>query len=221
MNKRRKTILGPVYSVAPAEGGNGGAGGAGAGGQLPPGVAPNSAAATAFPAADAAPGADDANRAGGQDALKADLAKERTRRHEMEAQLKALTEGQTKQLDAFKAALGLKPEETTTEQLQATLQKQQAEHQAAMTQLTVHQLATAAGADPVALLDSRSFLESISKLQPTDAAGIAAAITAATEKNSQLLAVKPGAGTRDAAQGGGAGGTKPSMSDLIRAAAGK
>ncbi len=221
MNKRRKTILGPVYSVAPAEGGN--TGGAVAGGQLPPGVAANSAAATAFPAAGTGGDAktDDANRAGGQDALKADLAKEREKRHALETKLTEIQTAQTTQLEAFKTALGLKAEQVTPEQLQATLAEQQQAHQAAMTQVTVHQLAAAAGANPAALLDSLSFRESIKTLAPTDTASISAAITAALAGNTTLAAVKPGAGTRDAAQGGGSGAEKPSMSDLLRAAAGK
>jgi len=216
-------------SQTATEGGNTGAQGNNGGApQLPPGVAQNSAAATAFQGqqgGDNGQAGDQSANNGGKPAgyvPVAEVAQERQRRHELETKVTQLQEAQTKQLEAFKTALGLKPEQTADEAAKA-LQRQQEEHRTALVQLSVHQLATTAGADPARLLDSRSFLESIKNLQPTDHAGIAAAITKALESNTTLSATarNAGAGSRDAAQGGNAGGNKPSMSDLLRSAAGR
>jgi hypothetical protein len=224
MYGRRK----PILAALMVDGGAATDGGSGTPPALPAGVAPGSAAASvAAPPAGGnganGAGGNDAGRAGGPDALKADLAAERTKRHELEQKVAQLSTAAEAQADAIKKAFGLAPEQQTPEQLQAALTAQQAEHRSQLTQLTVHQLAAAAGADPSALLDSNKFLSSIKDLQPTDTAGITAAIAAAVASNKSLgvAAIQPvGAGARDAAQGGNNGGNTPSISDLFRAAKG-
>jgi hypothetical protein len=195
---------------------------------IPPGVAPNSAAAAAIQhgqeQAQAQQNAtNDAGRAGGPEALKADLAKERQQRHTLEEQLKA-TNTALEQLKAgLGQALGVTPTQMTPEQMQAQAQQLAAQNAQAMTQLAVHQLANAAGGDPLKLLDSASFLASIKDIQPTDTAGITAAIKSAVEKNKGLAPTtrSTGAGSSDAGTTAGAGGQQPTISELLRAAAGK
>ena len=198
---------------------------------LPNGVQPGSAAANALDAQAAAAktAADAAKQTGDQKPAGyvpvGELAQERQKRHELEQKVAGLEKAQSDQLSAFKQALGLSDAQQTPEQIQSamqqTLNQQASEHKAALTQLAVHQLAAANGADPAALLDSNKFLTSIKDLAPTDTAGITKAITDAVAANKQLAATKsvsPGAG--DAGQGAGGGGSKPTTSDLIRAAAG-
>lgn len=217
-------------SQAPAEGqgqqtGNGPQQGQqnGAPPQFPAGVQPGSAAAQAHLAAQGQQtgngAADDAGRAGGPDALRADLAKERQQRHALEQQLKTTNEALEQLKAGLGQALGVQPA-ATPEQLQQQAQQVQAQQQTAMTQLAVYQLSPGAGADPVKLMDSASFLNSIKDLQPTDHAGITAAIKAAVERNKSLAPSHVGAGANDAGAGGSGGSQKPSMTDLIRAGAG-
>lgn len=227
---RRKRIMSALH-FAPVDGGN--AGGAGAGtetGQqqagLPAGVAPDSAAGQALADQQAAAAtaakktADDANRAGGPDALKTDLAKEREKRHALEQTVAGLQADGKKQREAMAAALGLTPEQQTPEQVAAALQKNQNTAQEALTQLAVYQLAGPSGADAAKLLDSRSFLTSIADLASTDIAGLTAAIKAAVE-NNKTFAVAPAraAGSSDASRGSGGGETTVSINDALRAAA--
>lgn len=208
-------------SQTPAEGGGQGQQ-SGTPPQLPAGVQPGSAAASAVtpPAQGQQAGTDDANRAGGQAALQADLAKERQQRHAAEAAVTELTKKFETLQTGLGQALGLQGQQVTPEQLQQQAQQSLAQQQQAMTQLAVHQIAATAGADPLKLLDSASFLESLKTLQPTDHAGISAAIKAALERNKGLAARSASAGSADAGTTQGAGGQKASMSDLFRAAAG-
>lgn len=216
-------VLSACYTTGPAEGSQGAAGGGGGGGgqQLPAGVQPGSAAANALDQNTGGQQTSDQKPAGYVPV--GELATERQKRHELEQKVTAMETAQNNQLEAFKAALGLKPEQSA-DQVAATLQKQQDDHRAALVQLSVHQLATTAGADPAKLLDSNSFLSSIKDLQPTDHVGIKNAITKAVENNSTLSATpvtRPGAGARDAANNGNKDNASPGMSDLFRAAAGK
>jgi hypothetical protein len=221
------TKLGPVYSQAPAEGA---AQGGGQGQQqLPPGVAPDSTVGQAFAAQQQGQqtggqqgqqqGNDDSGRAGGPDALKADLAKERQRRHELEQQVAQIQQGQTQQLDALKKAFGL-GESQTPEQLQAAATAAQNELRSAQAQVSVARLAGKANANLVALLDSRTFLDSLSKIDATNDDAVLTAIKSAVQANPALAAQRVGAGANDAGAGGGGGSHTPSISDLIRAAAG-
>ena len=56
----------------------------------------------------------------------------------------------------------------------------------AQVELAVFRAADAAGGDPIALLDSRTFLESAAAIDPTDAPALAAAITEAVTGNPRL-----------------------------------
>jgi hypothetical protein len=226
----RRKILQPCYSQAAPEGG---AQGGGQGQQLPPGVQPGSAAAQAL-AAQAAGGGngsgagggnsgnatDDANRAGGPEALKADLAKERQQRHELQAQIEQLKTGQNQQLEALKSALGL-GENQTPEQIKAAATAAQNELKSAQAQVSVARLAGKGGANLIALLDSRTFLDSLSKIDAANDDAVLTAIKSAVQSNPALAAQRVGAGANDAGAGSGTGAPKASMNDLIRTAAGK
>lgn len=188
---------------------------------LPAGVQPGSAAASAVePPTQQGQQSDDQGK-GGKEAVLADLAKERQQRHALEQQLQA----QAKAFDDFKAslgnALGVNPQQVTPEQLAAQNAQAQATQQEAMTQLAVFQLAPTAGADPTKLLDSRSFLNSIKDIPPTDTAALQKAIKTAVDNNKTLGLVRPGAGSTDAGTTAGTNGQKPSISELLRAASGR
>ena len=223
MHKRRM-ILEPVYAQAPAEGAAQGGGQgqqAGAPAQLPAGVQPGSAAASVVQGQQDPQQGQDTGPAGGKEAVLADLAKERQQRHAAEQQVAELTKKFDQLQSGLAQAFGVQGTQATPEQLQAQAQQVQTQQNQAMTQLAVHQLAATAGADPVKLLDSASFLSSINSLQPTDHAGITAAIKAAVERNKSLAAVRSGAGSSDAGTTRGAGQQQASISDLLRAAAGR
>lgn len=209
--------LGPVYSQAPAEGSA-----QGGGQQLPAGVQPGSAAAQAIAAQgqqQTPPPADDAGRAGGPEALKADLATERQKRHALEAQVTQIQQQNTQQLEALKTALGL-GENQTPEQIKAAATAAQNELKSAQAQVSVARLAGKGGANLTALLDSRTFLNSLSQIDSANDDAVLTAIKAAVQSNPALAAQRVGAGANDAGAGGGGGNVKPSMSEIIRAAAG-
>lgn len=218
---RRKRILSPLHFSQPAN--EPPAGGAPAGnGPLPGGVAQHSAAAQAAAAQQAPPaeGQQTTDKPAGYVPV-AEVAQERAKRHELEAKLAAAQAAQTTQLEQLKAALGL-GDASSPEQLKAAAEAAKGQATAATAQLQVFKLAKDAGGDPHALLDSASFLQSLSKVDTNDPAAVTAAIKAAVEsnKNLALQKVAPG-GSRDASQGAGSGTAQPTMSDLIRAAAGK
>ncbi len=88
-----------------------------------------------------------------------------------------------------------------------------AEAREAQVALAVYRAAGTA-ADPAALLDSKTFLASVKDIDPTDAAAITAAITAAVESNPRLGAASEGNGPRaprpDLSQASGANGASAS-----------
>jgi hypothetical protein len=89
-----------------------------------------------------------------------------------------------------------------TEQLTTT----QTEAAQARLELAVYKAATAAKADPAALLDSRAFLTKAAGIDPTDTAALAAAISEATTSNPRFKV------SQAATVGGadlGAGGSAP------------
>lgn len=218
---KRRRILYPVHFSQAANEPPAGGAPAGGTGPLPGGVAQHSAAAQAAAAGAQPPVTDDANRAGGPDALKADLARERAARHTAEAAATAAKTAADEQLEAFKKALGLS-EGQTPEQLKAAAEAAKGTATAAQAQLQVFKLAKAAGGDADALLDSASFLTSLSTIDANDPAAVTAAIKAAVDSNKSLALQKVApAGSRDAGQGAGNGTTAPTMTDLIRIAAGK
>lgn len=215
-HNRRKILDAVYFSQVANEAPAGGA-------PLPGGVAQHSAAAQAAAAAQA-PATGDQQQTGDKPpghVPVAELAQERQKRHELEAQLAATKKQSEDQLNAFKQALGLS-EGQTPEQLKAAAEAAKGQATAATAQLQVFKLAKDAGGDAHALLDSASFLQSLSSVDTNDPAAVTAAIKAAVEKNKSLALQKvaPG-GSRDAGQGAGGGTAQPTMSELIRAAAGK
>jgi len=113
------------------------------------------------------------------------------------AKTAAATEAKTELAQSLGKILGLVKEDATPEQLAQQLTAQQQATAAAQRELAIHRAAAAAGADPARLLDSRSFLDTVTGLDPTDSAGIGAAIQAALTSNPQYRAAQ-------AAQAGGA-----------------
>lgn len=83
----------------------------------------------------------------------------------------------------------------------AVTQAQTAARQAAV-QSAVYTTAAAAGADPVALLDSQSAMTALAAVDPVDHAAVTAAITAAVQANPRLAA-QPTGPARGGAEFGG------------------
>lgn len=104
------------------------------------------------------------------------------------------------------------------------LAKQVAQSQAqaaeAARELAVYKAASAHGADPAKLLDSRSFLASIAEVDHTDSKALGAAIKTAVQGNSSFaLARAAGASTADTASGPGGGSTPKAEVSLADALA--
>lgn len=87
------------------------------------------------------------------------------------------------QLRKIAEALGLAPETQDPAKITAQLQAAQAEKAELARQNAVLLAAHAAGADAAALLDSRSFLDAINKVDPADTAAVKAAVEAAVAAN--------------------------------------
>lgn len=86
-------------------------------------------------------------------------------------------------------ALGVIPDEAEKVDpaaLTATIAQREAELAAAQRALAVHTVASTLGANAVALLDSRSFEQSISQIDPTDHKALAAEIQKAIEKDARF-----------------------------------
>lgn len=94
--------------------------------------------------------------------------------------------------DKMAALLGLKPE-LDPETLAASLKQSQSEAQARARELAVYKAAVASGANVDRLMDSRSVMDSVADIDPTDIAAITAAITAATTANPYLKATQAAA----------------------------
>lgn len=139
-----------------------------------------------------------------QDGLKADLAKEREKRHAAET---ATTDTQAK-LDAVLAALGL-GEQNDDPAKAAEQYKAQAE--TAEAKLAVF-TACPPGVDAAALLDSQAFLASL-KDAPGD---LAEHITQYAEANPRFKLAPSNGGARDAADRGRPPAPQKSMDDWIR-----
>jgi hypothetical protein len=224
MYGRRKAILRALNFTADATAAGGG--GAPAGGSAAAGVPADSAAGQALDAqaAAGATGGTDSGASGDKPpgyVPVGELAQERQKRHAAETAAQTAQAAATAQIETLKKALGLS-EGQTPEQLAAAAQAAQSTASEAVAQLAVFKLAPDAGGNAAALLDSASFLATLKTIDATNEDAVKAAIAAAVEKNKTLAAQKvaPG-GSRDAAQGSGAGTSKPSMNELIRAGAGK
>lgn len=142
---------------------------------------------------------------GSKDAVLADLARERDKRQNLEAQFNGFK-------DAFAKALGLdKDEQLTPEQLTAQVTEQTSRAEKAERLLAVTR-AMPATVDSDALLDSSAFQKAIADV-PADK--VAETVTSFVEQHPRFLRTNPGAGASDA------GATNPpapakSMDDWIR-----
>ncbi|MCY0942594.1 hypothetical protein [Streptomyces antarcticus] len=83
-------------------------------------------------------------------------------------------------------------QEATPEELTQQLTTAQAQARQTAVELAVYRSATAAGADPDALLDSRQFADSLADVDPADTAAVTAAIKAAITANPRLGAKPTG-----------------------------
>jgi hypothetical protein len=96
--------------------------------------------------------------------------------------------------DKLAVALGLKPDAAADPAaLTASLTEAQSKAQSAARELAIFKAAAATGADPSRLLDSNSFMSSVTGLDPADGAAVTAAITAAVAANPLLKAVQAAA----------------------------
>lgn len=100
-----------------------------------------------------------------------------------------------KQLMSVLDPEGAATKQATPEQLMEQLTAEQARARQTAVELAVYRAAATAGADPDALLDSRSFAQAVADLDPSDSAGITAAITAAVQANPRY-ALAPAGPTR-------------------------
>lgn len=230
MYRRKRTILAALNYSPDGTGGEGAAGGQTAGQQqgapaqgqqqgLPAGVAPGSAAAQALQGQTQQTSGTDAGN--GQQSTGmvpvAEVAAERKKRQDLEAQVATLTAAQTQQTEAFKQALGL-TDAKTPEQLQAAATAAQAQLRSTNAQLAVTRLAAAAGGDAGALLDSASFLKKLDSVDPSKDEDVTQAIKDAVTANKALGLTKvPPAGSGDAGRVGGDGKPEVGLNDLLRA----
>jgi hypothetical protein len=131
------------------------------------------------------------------------------------AKAQAAEEARTAMAQEIGKALGLVKGDEAADPVKLTEQLTAAGAVAreAQVALAVYRAAGTA-ADPVALLDSKTFLASVKDIDPTDAAAITAAITAAVESNPRLGAAPEGSGPRaprpDSSQASGANGASAS-----------
>ncbi|TIH33685.1 hypothetical protein [Subtercola vilae] len=104
---------------------------------------------------------------------------------------KTAAENAQKELtDKLAVALGIKPDAAADPAaLTASLTAAQATATQSARELAIFKAAAATGADPSRLLDSNSFMSSVSGLDPADGAAVTAAITAAVAANPNLKAV--------------------------------
>jgi hypothetical protein len=151
----------------------------------------------------------DPGRAGGAEALKADLATERDAR---QAAQTAASEAAAK-LDAVLTALGLKT--TETEDPAKLVESSQATARAAQLELAAVRNAPK-GTDIVDLLDSRRFVDGLQALDPANGPAISGYITKFLQDNP-ALGVRYAGGAGDVrAQGEPPAGSGKSFDDLIR-----
>ena len=171
-------------------------------------------------AEDAAPPVGDGggDRAGGERAVLADLARERDRRQALEREIADVKSAQQTQLDAIAKALGLKDDaKVDPDALAAELASTRKAKRDADLRVAIYDAAGRLGANPGALLDSLSFIKSLDDVDPSDAGKLEAAVRAALDTNPGLVA--PTRPRPDPTQGPrGTDTGKPDINDLIRAA---
>lgn len=105
----------------------------------------------------------------------------------------AAEQAQAELTDRLAKAFGLKEEAPDTEKLAASLTEAQSTAQKAARELAIFKAAAQVGADPNRLLDSNSFMTSVSQVDPGDGTAITAAINAALAANPILKAVQAAA----------------------------
>ncbi|MFF3353376.1 hypothetical protein ACFYWN_12125 [Streptomyces sp. NPDC002917] len=221
------TVLGyrrdgrPIYAIAGGDGtGEGGQGSAegqqqGGGGQGPAAPAPTPTPAAGAPA--------DTDAAATIARLESDLAAARkdAGKSRVTAKQQAADDARAELAQQIGKALGIVQDDQTadpaklTEQLTAS---QAAARQTAV-QLAVYRTAAAAGGDADALLDSRSFIDTLTDVDPADATAVTAAITAAVTANPKLAAAPVGPARGGAEFGGPPAGarTPTTLHDAIAA----
>ena len=139
------------------------------------------------------------------DSLRKEAAQWRTKLRESEQAQEARFTGLMDQLKAAGIQLGDKPD---AEQLQASLTAAQSERRDALLRAALYETAPEHGANPSALRDSVSFLDSIRELDPNDSAALVAAAKAALAANPSLSAA-PAGPARGGADLSGGGGSEP------------
>jgi hypothetical protein len=187
------------------------------GGQDPTGTAPPTAQQQApqQPAGQqAADGDDAATRIARLEAELADARREAGKQRTT-AKQRAAEEARAELAQQIGKALGLVTDDTPPDpdQLAQQLAAEQAKARQTAVELAVFRTAPAAGADPDALLDSRTFAESVAQLDPTDTAAIKTAIEAAVAANPRLAAQQqapqqPAGPARSGAEFTGGGGAE-------------
>lgn len=126
------------------------------------------------------------------------------------------------QFDTIAKAFGAKTDDPPDPAVLAEqVTQEQAKAREAAVQLAVYRNASAAGANPDALLDSASFLRTLAEVDPSDTAGVTAAIRTAVEANPRLKATTddpfPTAGQAGiGVSGGGAVPGDPRSADLAQ-----
>ncbi|MFF9844621.1 hypothetical protein [Streptomyces sp. NPDC013740] len=149
------------------------------------------------------------------DGLRKEAAQWRTKLRESEQAQEARFTGLMDQLKAAGIKLGDKPD---AEQLQASLTAAQSERREALLRAALYETASEHGANPSALRDSVSFLDSIREIDPTDTAALVAAAKAALTANPSLSAAPagPARGGADLSGGGGNDPRQLTEDDLSR-----
>jgi ribosomal protein L29 len=119
-----------------------------------------------------------------------DLQRELTKVRQEAAGYRVAKNAETERVNAILKAAGIKTDEPDPIEVAA---KSVSEAEAAKRELAIFRAAAATGADPNRLLDSNSFMSSVTGLDPADGAAVTAAITAAVAANPLLKAVQAAA----------------------------
>lgn len=139
------------------------------------------------------------------DSLRKEAAAWRTKLRDSEAAQETRFTGLVDQLKAAGIKLGDKPD---AEALQASLAAAQTERREALLRAALYETASEHGANPGALRDSVSFLDSIKEIDPTDTTALVAAAKAAVAANASLSAA-PAGPARGGADLSGGGSNEP------------
>ena len=189
----------PFSPAVYADGGDGAGSGSDSSAGAPPAGDP------ASPAADGAGQGPKMYDAAYVDSLRKENAGWRTKLRESEQAQETRYNGLLDQLKAAGIKLGDKPD---AEALQASLTAAQSERRDALLRAALYETAAEHGANPSALRDSVSFLDSIKDIDPTDSAALVAAAKAAATANPSLSA-SPAGPARGGADLSGGGGSEP------------